>query len=197
MIVIGGSFGGFEAVQSIVRRFRPDMPAAVFIVLHIGPHQSRLAAMLGRLSVFPAAVAAHGQPIRPGTIHVAPPDRHLLLDHRTMLLSRGPRENWTRPAIDPLFRSAAQSFGRRAIGVVLTGRGNDGTAGLIEIVRRGGKAIVQDPGESPAPQMPSSAIRHVDIDRWLPLSDIPEVLFDYSNDIASAIHRQRELGAGR
>ena len=108
------------------------IPAAFLTVLHVGPYPSELPHILNRRSFLPAHHARHGELIRAGEIYVAPPDHHLLVRRSHLVLSRGPRVNWARPAIDPLFRSAASAYGPDAIGVILTGRLNDGTAGLYE-----------------------------------------------------------------
>ena len=122
------------------------------------------------------AHAQDGEPISPGRIYVAPHDHHLLVEPGHLRVVRGPRENHHRPAVDPLFRSAALTYGPRVVGVVLSGALNDGTAGLIAIKRRGGVAIVQDPAEALVPGMPGSALRNVAIDYCLPIADISPLL---------------------
>ncbi|MBB5222837.1 two-component system chemotaxis response regulator CheB [Amaricoccus macauensis] len=175
MIVIGASAGGVEALRTLVGRFRPDLPVPVAVVLHVGA-QSILPELLGAAGRLPARHAQNGEALGPGTIYVAPPDKHLLIHNGHLMLRRGPRENLSRPAIDPLFRSAACSFGGGTIGVVLTGALNDGTAGLVAIKRCGGIAIVQDPSEADFPEMPLSALRHVEVDACLPLACIADEL---------------------
>lgn len=153
------------------------MPAPVLIVLHIGAHQSNLPALLSAAGPLPAKHAEHGELIAPGRIYVAPPDNHMIVaTGGRLLLTRGPKENWARPAIDPLFRSAAECYGANAIGVVLTGKLNDGTLGLFEIKRRGGVAVVQDPEDAAYADMPRSAATHVDADHCVPLGDMPKLL---------------------
>jgi two-component system chemotaxis response regulator CheB len=120
--------------------------------------------------------ARDGQLLTPGVIHIAPPDQHLLVQGRTLRLSRGPKENHTRPAIDPLFRSAALAWGARVIGVVLSGMLDDGTAGLLSIKRRGGLAIVQDPASAEEPEMPQNALRFVPVDYMVPASEMGALL---------------------
>ena len=144
IIVIGGSGGALEALRTLAHDFPADLPAAVFVVLHMGA-SSHLANILTRSGPLPTVPAASGERFEPGKIYVAVPGSHLLLHDGHMLLRRGPRENLSRPAIDPLFRSAAASFGGRVIGVVLSGALADGTAGLRAIKRCGGLAVVQDP----------------------------------------------------
>src|SRR5262249_43568500 len=151
----------------------------------IGARQSSLASILGAAGPLPAQQARQGDAIIPGRIFIAPPDHHLLITRDHMSLSRGPHVNWTRPAIHPLFPSAARPLRPRVIGVILTGRLNDGTAGLYEVHRHGGTTVVQDPGEAECPDMPASALRHVPVDHWLPLESIPALLSDLARDIAT------------
>ena len=173
IIVIGASAGGVEATSRLVRDLPKSLPAAVFIVIHMPEDaSSMLARILDRAGPLPASPAMDGQPIMPGHIYVAVPDRHLLVGHGTVHVVHGPRENRTRPAVDPLFRTAALNYGSRVIGVVLTGALDDGTAGLLAIKRRGGLAVVQDPRDALIPSMPESAIEYVDVDAVLPLDQI-------------------------
>ena len=175
VIVIGASAGGVEALRALVRRLPPDLPAPVAVVLHVGA-QSILPELLAAAGPLPARHAQNGETLRCRTIYVAPPGKHLLVHDGHLMLRRGARENLARPAIDPLFRSAACSFGGGTIGVVLTGALNDGTAGLAAIKRCGGTAIVQEPGEADYPEMPLSALRHVVVDACLPLAGIADEL---------------------
>lgn len=176
-IVIGGSAGAIEALLTIAAALPGDLPAAVFVVIHVPPGTySRLPGLLARASRLPASHAEHGQAIEPGHIYVAPPDRHLLVRQGYMELSRGPRENHSRPAIDPLFRSAARVAGPKALGVILSGALYDGSTGLLALKTRGGIAIVQDPSEAITPSMPQSALQLVDVDYVLPAAAIgPEL----------------------
>jgi two-component system chemotaxis response regulator CheB len=184
-IVIGASEGGLEALSRLARDLPGDLPAAVFIVMHIGI-RSHLAEILGRKSALPVISAESGTPIREGTITVAGPGKHLLIHDGHTLLRRGPRENMARPAIDPLFRSAAASRGGRVIGVVLSGNLNDGTAGLRTIKRCGGLAVVQDPEDAAVPSMVRSALRHVDVDYVLPIDRMADLLSDLAGTPAAA-----------
>ena len=147
VIVIGTSAGGIEAMKALAGGLSPDLKAALLVVLHMGANGlGILPEILERAGPLPAANARDGEAIRPGRIYVAPPDHHLLLEPSGHVrLSRGPKENRFRPAVDPLFRSAAHAFGPRVIGVVLTGFLDDGTAGLWAIKARGGTAVVQHP----------------------------------------------------
>lgn len=173
VIVIGTSAGGLAALQTITSGLSQTLPAAVCIVQHIGQHRNHLPALLARSAALPISEAIDGQPLLAGHIYIAPPDRHLLVSPGHLHLSRGPKENFARPAIDPLFRSAAEAYGDRVVGVILTGNLNDGTAGLYEVKRRGGVAVVQDLFEAENQGMPLSAIRHVAVDHVLPVRAMP------------------------
>src|SRR5262249_38118216 len=142
IIVIGASSGGVDALRKLVSELPADLPASIFVVLHVGV-ESHLAAILDKQSRMPVVEAETGTELEQGRIYVAGSGKHLLLHDNHILLSRGPRENMARPAIDPLFRSAAATFGGRVIGVVLTGGLNDGTSGLHAIKRCGGLAVAQ------------------------------------------------------
>ena len=166
IVVVGASSGGLEVLQLILSRLPADLPACLFVVIHIG-ETSILARVLGRDSVLPVQEARSGEVPRHGHVYVGVPGKHLLLHGDHMMLRRGPRENQARPAVDVLFRSAAATFGPRVIGVVLSGSLADGTAGLRAIKRCGGLAIVQDPRGALVPNMPQSALRHVDVDEVL------------------------------
>jgi two-component system, chemotaxis family, protein-glutamate methylesterase/glutaminase len=177
IIVIGCSVGGVEALQRLVGRLPRNLPAAVFVVLHLAPQStSMLPTILSRAGELPASHPKDGEPIRMGHIYVAPPDNHLLLENGKMRVMRGPRENRHRPAVDPLFRSAARWYGPRVIGVVLTGALDDGTAGLSSIKKRGGIAIVQDPADAFCGDMPRSAMKNVEVDYVASIDHIPELL---------------------
>ncbi len=176
IVVIGASVGGVDAIRALTAVLPADFAAAVFVVLHIGAHKSELPLLLNQQGPLRACHPRDGDPIRAGHIYVAPPDHHLLVEPGHVRLTRGPRENWARPAVDPLFRSAAQAYGAGVIGVILTGGLNDGTAGLFEVKRRGGMTVVQDPDDAADPGMPQSALQHVAIDHRLPLRDIPALL---------------------
>ena len=177
IVVIGASAGGVEALIALVRELPPDLPAAIFVVLHVPPYAvSHLPAILSRSGPLSAVHARHGEVIVPGRIYVAPPDRHLLVRLGRVELYRGPRENHSRPAVDPLFRSAARAYGPRVVGVVLSGALYDGSAGLMAVKGRGGMAVVQDPAEAAVSSMPRSALRVVEADHVLPVADIGAML---------------------
>ncbi|HYG88738.1 MAG TPA: chemotaxis protein CheB [Azospirillum sp.] len=164
LIVIAASAGGLEALEALVGGLPRGLPAAVCVVLHIGSRRSEAPRILTKAGALTATHPADGEAIRCGHIYVAPPDHHLLVEPGRLHLTRGPRENGTRPAADPLFRSAADAYGRQVIGVVLSGTLSDGTAGCSAIKRRGGTTVVQDPAEARFPGMPRSALRSVAID---------------------------------
>ena len=177
IIVVGASAGGVEALQRLVSHFPPDLPAAVFIALHLPAWGlSKLPAILMRTGPLPASHPQDGAPIRNGHIYVAPPDQHLLVNEGYLQLSAGPRENRQRPAVNVLFRSAALAYGPRVIGVVLTGALDDGTSGLWEIKQHGGVAIVQDPSDALFPGMPRSALENVPVDHIAPLDQLASLL---------------------
>ncbi|HTN63451.1 MAG TPA: chemotaxis protein CheB [Devosia sp.] len=175
IIVIGASAGGVEALKDLVAELPQDLQAAIFIVLHVGP-SSHLAEILDHAGPLPTVNASSGEDVRQGTIYVAPPGSHMLVHDGHLLLRRGPRENLARPAIDPLFRSAACSYGAQVIGVVLTGSLSDGTAGLRAIKACGGTSVVQDPTDAIVPDMPLSALRNVEIDHCVPLPQMSGLL---------------------
>jgi two-component system, chemotaxis family, protein-glutamate methylesterase/glutaminase len=177
IIVIGASAGGVEALKQLVHELPANLPAAVFVVLHVPPHgTSLLPQILSRAGKLPAVHPKDRQAIQPGHIYIAPPDRHLLIHQGYMTLSLGPRENGHRPSADPLFRSAARAYGSRVIGVVLSGALDDGTVGLIAVKARAGISIVQDPSEAMHTGMPTSAIEHDHVDYILPVQEIASTL---------------------
>ncbi len=175
ILVIGGSSGGLEALRTLVRGFEADLPASVFVVLHLG-NSSQLPHILDKSGPLPAVPAKSGERFEHGKVYVAVPGCHLMLHDGHILLRRGPRENLSRPAIDPLFRSAAASFGGRVVGVVLSGALSDGTAGLSAIKRCGGVAVVQDPADALVPGMPRNALRHVEADHVCRIKDMSQLL---------------------
>jgi two-component system chemotaxis response regulator CheB len=176
IIVVGASAGGLTALRTMIASLSGGLPAAVCVVQHIGDHASHLPSLLDGVGPLRVAEAEDGDPIEPGVVYVAPPSHHLVVGPGHLHLIRGPRENFARPAVDPLFRSAAEHFGPRAIGVILSGQLNDGTAGLYEIKRRGGLAVVQDPLDAEYPGMPQSAIDHVTVDYRVAASALPDLL---------------------
>ena len=169
LIVVGASAGGVEALSALVTGLPADLSAAVCVVVHLRPDlHSHLSEVLARSTSLPVVPARHDAVLHPGTIYVAVPDLHFLVDRDgdrgVIRLVRGPRENRTRPSVDPLFRSAALAFGPRVIGVVLSGALDDGTAGLWMVKDRGGIAVVQDPDDAAVASMPASALMEVAVD---------------------------------
>jgi two-component system chemotaxis response regulator CheB len=179
IVVIGASAGGLEPLQRIVADLPRDLRATVVIVCHMASSTpSVLPEIIGRSGRLPVVATSDGQPLRDGQVHVAIPDRHVLLLDGTIRLSRGPRENHHRPAIDPLFRAAARLYGGRAIGVVLSGSLDDGAAGLLSIERAGGVALVQAPDDALFPGMPRAA-----------LATVPRALQARAADMAALLAR--------
>jgi two-component system chemotaxis response regulator CheB len=177
IVVVGASAGGMEALQQLVRHLAADLDAALFVVWHTSPSvRSILPELLSKAGPLPAAFAVDREPVRSGKIYVAPPDHHMLLEDGFVRIARGPKENRFRPALDPLFRSAAYVYGPRTIGVVLTGALDDGTAGLWTIKLRGGTAIVQDPEEALISSMPRNALEAVDVDHRARIAEIARLL---------------------
>jgi len=177
LIVIGASAGGVDALKELFRDLPNDLSAAICVVLHVNPlTPSMLPEILQRLTPFPVKHPKSGEPLEPGIVYIAPPNRHLVVEDGTVQLTTAPRENRHRPAVDPLFRSAALFYGPKAIGVILSGSLDDGTAGLWEIKNRGGIAVVQDPTEALHPWMPRSAMANVPVDHVVPLSEMGELL---------------------
>ncbi len=176
IIVIGASAGGVEVLKQIVHDLPPDLPAAVFVVLHTGSFPSMLPNLLRRAGPLPADHPGDGEPIQNGRIYVAAPDHHLIVNAGTVHITRGPKENNARPSVNTLFRTAANAYGSRVTGVVLTGCLNDGTVGLWEIKRHGGTTIVQEPSEATFSSMPLSAIENVEIDHVVSANEIGALL---------------------
>jgi two-component system, chemotaxis family, protein-glutamate methylesterase/glutaminase len=177
IVAIGASAGGVEALSKLVGGLPADLPAAVFVVVHLGKESpGMLPRILDRAGPLEAAQPEDGDSVENGRVYVAPPNLHLLLEDGTIRLSRGPKENRNRPAVDPLFRTSALAYGPRVVGVVLSGALDDGTAGLRAIKQRGDVAVVQDPDEALIPGMPKSALRYVDVDHRLPVDRIAQLL---------------------
>ncbi len=177
VVVIGASSGGIEALRKLVGDLPADLPAAVFVVVHLPEETSSvLARILDRAGPLEAVNPQDREKIRPGRIYVARPGFHLLIEDDRVRLTRGPKENRHRPAVDPLFRTAAVAHGPRVVGVILTGARDDGTAGLLAVKRRGGVAIVQDPNDALFSGMPESALRYADVDYCLPIDEMGALL---------------------
>jgi len=174
---VGASAGGVNALRVLVRGFPADYAGTILVVLHLAPWaHSELASILSRVGPLPAIQAGPQEPLEKGRVYVAPPDFHLIVEDGHVLRWRGPAEDRHRPAINPLFRSAAVTYGPRVAGVILTGAMDDGTAGLWWIKRFGGLTIVQDPEEAEFPDMPRSALANVEVDYVLKLSGMGRFL---------------------
>jgi two-component system chemotaxis response regulator CheB len=178
ILMIGTSAGGLDALDRLIGQLPKGLPAAIFIVQHMasGNTGEALTSRLGLHRNFRCRLARDGERFESGRIYIAPPDHHLLVKKRTLAVIRGARENRYRPAIDPLFRSAAVAHGTQVIGVVLTGMLDDGTAGLAAIKECGGITVVQDPRDAEYPDMPENAVANVKIDHCVPLSEMGALL---------------------
>ncbi|MDP4026687.1 chemotaxis protein CheB [Methylobacterium sp. NEAU 140] len=172
IIVIAASAGGLEPLKRIVAAMPADCAASLFVVVHIGDHTSRLPDVLAGITPLPVAFALDDEPIEPGRIYVAPSGRHMRLENARIRLDRGPKVHSTRPAADPLFVSAAETFGARVVGIVLSGRDSDGAEGLRVIKLRGGQSLVQHPAEALVPEMPWSAFLRDSPDASLSVDEI-------------------------
>jgi two-component system chemotaxis response regulator CheB len=167
IVTVAASAGGFEPLRTLLAALPADFPASVLVVLHIPATGGRtLPRILDRAGILPAAAAVDGEPLQPGRVYVAPPDRHLLVVDGLIRTSRGPRQNGLRPSADPLFRSAALYGGPRTIAVVLSGTLDDAALGAATVERLGGRVIVQDPADAAYNSMPRCALattRHPEI----------------------------------
>ncbi len=173
IVVIGASTGGVEAIPKLLATLPADLEATVFVVMHLSAaSRSFLPMIINKVSPLTADHPRDGEKFKRGMVYVAPPDQHLILRDNTVRLVRGPKENRHRPAIDPLFRSAAKSYGQRVIGVILTGALDDGSQGLRIIKQCGGKALVQSPEEAHADSMPLNALRAVEVDFCVPVAEM-------------------------
>jgi two-component system, chemotaxis family, protein-glutamate methylesterase/glutaminase len=179
IVVIGASAGGVAALMRLVADLPASFAAPVLVVVHVAPHApSSIPKILGRCTSLPVAHAVDGEEIEPGRIYVAPPDRHLLVDHRRVLVRKGPKENRFRPSVDALFRSAAYLYGSRVVGVVLSGALDDGTSGMWAIKQRGGTTVVQEPSDAEHTGMPESVLQHVRVDHVAPVREMGALLRD-------------------
>lgn len=178
IVVIGASAGGINPLKTIVEGLPASFQAAIFVVIHVGEGigPTGFPQVLQMIGPLPTSDAEDGEPIVPGRIYIAKPDFHLTLEPGRVRVRYGPRENLTRPAINPLFRSAADAYGPRVTGVILSGWLDDGVAGLASIKERGGLAIVQDPATAACPEMPRAALQYIRADYILPPNEISDVL---------------------
>lgn len=183
IIVIGASAGGVEALLELVDNLPGDFPAAILVVVHTTPTRpNRLPQVLNYRSKIPAYQAEQGKLIEPGNIYVAPSDLHMLVKEGRLELNHGPRENSSRPAIDPLFRSAARNYGPRLIGIILSGNMGDGATGLMMVKSYGGLVIVQTPDEAAYSSMPNTAISYGQVDHILPIKEMASLLMRLVNE---------------
>jgi two-component system chemotaxis response regulator CheB len=177
VIVVGGSAGGIQAVIELLSRLPSDLPAFVGVVIHRGASTSAdWSPVIGRKTGLRVVEPHHGDPLVRGVVYLAPGDRHMTFDAERVALDDGPKEHGTRPAIDPLFASAAAAFGRRVVGVVLSGGGHDGMQGLLDITSAGGLSLVQAPSEADFPSMPAYAIAHDHVRAVLEVTAIGDAL---------------------
>ncbi len=185
VVAIGASAGGVQALSQLLELIPGDVPAGFAIVLHRSPYfETRLSWVLSRRSALKVIEPDESASFRHGVVYVAPRDRHLVFDDSQIQLNRGPKEHRTRPAIDPLFVSAARTLGTRVIGVLLSGSGEDGVRGLVAIKSAGGLSLVQDPDEAQFSAMPERAIRNDDVDAILPLARIASMIVELARGAA-------------
>jgi two-component system chemotaxis response regulator CheB len=187
VVVIGASAGGVQPLKEVIGGLPPDLEAAVAVVLHVPATGSRLPKILSASGQLPATHATDGDELTPGRIYVAPPDRHLLLRGDRCVVVNGPRENGYRPAIDPLFRSAAVAFGPRVVAVVLSGARSDGSTGAAMVSAEGGTVIVQDPAEAEFPSMPAKAIANDHPDCVMPVAKIAAAITRTVRDLSERV----------
>lgn len=177
IIVVGASAGGITALSELLSSIPESLNASIFVVLHLpAASPSALPAILTRAGKLPAHRAVDGEQIKPGSIYVAPPDHHILLEGNRVLVKKGPKENNFRPSIDALFRSAAYAYGPRVIGIVLSGLLNDGTSGLWSVKRLGGITIIQEPTDADYPSMPLNVLDYVKVDHAIAASRMGPLL---------------------
>jgi two-component system chemotaxis response regulator CheB len=176
VVVIGASAGGVAALSELFGALPERLAATIGVVLHRSATPGELAKVLGRRSALPLVEPHGATPLTPGLIFLAPPDHHLLFERGEAVVRRGPKEHSTRPAIDPLFRSASVQFGKRVVGILLTGCGEDGVSGLITISGASGVTLAQDPDDAYMPYMPMNALRFDDVAGVFPLRDMAWVI---------------------
>ncbi|MFN4763185.1 chemotaxis protein CheB [Gillisia sp. Q332] len=179
VVVIGTSAGGLSALKELISQLYKDFPLPILVVRHISPDATGnvLLDELNRLGTVKCQHGKSGNTLKPGNLYLAPSDHHLMIDgDLKILVTKGAHENRSRPAIDPLFRSAAVVFGTGVIGILLTGYLDDGTSGMKAIKSCGGTCIVQDPEEAEYPDMPRNALNNVKIDYSLPISEMGTLL---------------------
>lgn len=180
IVVIGTSAGGLDAVKTLISQLQDQFKAPILVVQHISADANGnvLLDALNQLGKLKCEHAVNGTRLQNGHLYLAPSDHHLMIDeNERILVTKGAQENRSRPAIDPLFRSAAVVFATRVIGVLLTGYLDDGTAGMIAIQRGGGTCIVQDPADAEYPDMPQNALNQLEVDYCIPIMAMGGVLY--------------------
>jgi two-component system chemotaxis response regulator CheB len=200
LVVIGASAGGVQALIRLVRGLPPALDAPVLVAIHLSPDApSSLQTVVGRATDMLTVFATDGMPLSPGTIVIAPPGAHMLLNDGTITLSAGPKEHGERPSIDPLFRSAAETRGAGVIGVLLSGSLDDGVAGLARIVAAGGTAMVQSPDDAVHPSMPLAALQRVAVEESLPADELGRAIAMRisEKELAMSLHDDGAAGAPR
>lgn len=196
VIVIGASAGGVEAILGLLQNIPKTIDASIFVVLHVSPTSpSVLPQLISARTALPAIHPENETKFERGKVYVAPPDHHMTLANNHIVVERGPRENRHRPAVDPLFRSAALAYGPRVIGVILSGTLDDGTAGLHTIKTCGGTAVVQHPEDAICPGMPENALRYVEVDHCVPLEKMSKLLVELVGKPASPSLADCEIAA--
>jgi two-component system chemotaxis response regulator CheB len=185
VVAVAASAGGLKALTDVLSPLPPDFPAAIVVVQHLNAHhRSRMAEILDRCTALDVRQVSEGDVVRPGSAYIAPPDNHLLVDSEGVLsLSKSERVHFLRPSADLLFKSVAASYGDRAIAVVLTGSGSDGSAGVEAVKRMGGTVIAQDEATSEFRDMPSAAVRTGRVDFILPLNEISAALVSLTRGV--------------
>ncbi len=177
VIVVGASAGGIHAVIDLLSRLPADLPAFIGIVIHRGSvSKADWSRTLGKKTKLEVIEPSNGDALRKGVVYIAPSDCHMTFEHDRIVLDGGAKEHRTRPAVDPLFESAALAYGPRVVGVVLTGGGHDGMQGLLDITTARGMSLVQKPSEAEQPSMPEYAIAHDHVRAVLEIDEIGDAL---------------------
>jgi len=192
-IVIGASAGGIRVLRKLLAALPPDLPASLSIVLHQARESGALDRILGADSVLPVGFVTDRLRLEPSRVYLALPDRHLVVEGDHVLSTHGPRENRSRPSINPLFRSAAAARGGRVIAVQLTGMLDDGVAGLEAVRRCGGLVVVQDPDDAEFDEMPRRALEALDADHVVTIDALPALLETLADETAPAVEIPEDI----
>lgn len=176
IIVFGGSAGGIESLCTVLKGLPADLPASALAVIHTTQKSTFLPHVLSRCTKLKVVSPENAEPIAPGKVYIAAPNRHLVVKSHCAVSWMGPRENRHRPAVDTLFRTAARAYRNHVIAVVLSGALDDGSAGALAVKARGGTVIVQDPKEAKMEDMPANVLHQVETDFCLPIAEIPALL---------------------